>query len=85
MSARDSVDAQQFDVAVIGAGIAGSMSSILCSRAGLRTILLERHRFPREKVCGCCINGRAIQILKRHGLESGLQQLQPTTDRKSVV
>ena len=85
MPVRDSIDAQQFDVAVIGAGIAGSMSAILCSRAGLRTILLERHRFPRDKVCGCCINGRAIQILKRAGLESGLRQLQPTTTSSLAI
>lgn len=85
MSISHLVDAQQFAVAVIGTGIAGSMSAILCSRAGLQTILLERHRFPRDKVCGCCINGRAIQILKRAGLESGLRQLQPTTTSSLAI
>jgi menaquinone-9 beta-reductase len=85
MAISNSVDAQHFDVAVIGAGIAGSMSAILCSRAGLRTILLERHRFPRDKVCGCCINGRAFQILKRAGLESGLRQLQPATTSSLAI
>lgn len=85
MSQSDSVDSQHFEVAVIGAGIAGSMSAILCSRVGLRTILLERHRFPRDKVCGCCINGRAMQILTRAGLESGLRQLQPTTTSSLAI
>lgn len=79
MSLSMSLDGERFDVVVIGAGIAGSMAAMLCSRAGLRTVLLERHRFPRDKVCGCCVNGRALQILTRAGLASGLQNLQPTT------
>ena len=79
MQSREPLDESHVDVAIIGAGIAGAMSAILCSRAGLRTVLLERHRFPRDKVCGCCVNGRALQILRSTGLESGLQHLQPAT------
>ncbi len=79
------IDSQHYDVAVIGAGIAGSMAALLCSRAGLRTVLLERHRFPRHKVCGCCVNGRAFQMLRRAGLESGLRQLQPATTSTLAV
>jgi len=85
MSRRESIDSQHFDVAVIGAGIAGSMAALLCSRAGLRTVLLERHRFPRDKVCGCCVNGRALQILQRAGLESGLRKLLPTTTSSLTI
>lgn len=74
-----SVDEQHFDVAIIGAGVAGSMAGILSARAGMRTLLLDRQSFPRSKVCGCCINGRALTILKQSGLESGLQRLHPTS------
>ena len=45
-----------FDVAVVGGGPAGSTCSAMCARAGLRTLLLEREKFPREKVCGDCLN-----------------------------
>ena len=85
MSNSHTIDAQDYDVAIIGAGIAGSMAGLLCSRAGLRTVLLERHRFPRHKVCGCCVNGRAFQLLKQAGLESGLRQLQPATTSSLAV
>jgi geranylgeranyl reductase family protein len=44
------------DVAIVGAGPAGSTCAAFCAMAGLRTILLERERFPREKVCGDCLN-----------------------------
>ncbi len=80
-----SIDAEHYDVAIIGAGVAGSMAAVLCSRAGLRTVLLERHRFPRHKICGCCVNGRAFQMLRRAGLESGLRQLQPATTSSLAV
>jgi flavin-dependent dehydrogenase len=36
-----------YDVAVIGGGPAGSTSATVLARAGLRTIILERERFPR--------------------------------------
>ena len=85
MQDSHSIDSQHYDVAIIGAGIAGSMAALLSSRAGLRTVLLERHRFPRHKVCGCCVNGRAFQMLKQAGLESGLRQLQPATTSSLAV
>lgn len=85
MQDNHTIDSQHFDVAVIGAGIAGSMAALLCSRAGLRTVLLERHCFPRHKVCGCCVNGRAFQMLKQAGLESGLRDLQPATTSSLAV
>lgn len=73
------VSAETVDVAIIGAGVAGAMAGILCARAGLKTLLLERQRFPRHKVCGCCVNGRALQILRKHGMDSGLASLNSTT------
>jgi FADH2-dependent halogenase len=36
-----------YDVAIIGAGPAGSTSATVLARAGLRTVILERERFPR--------------------------------------
>ncbi|MBM4077144.1 MAG: FAD-binding protein, partial [Planctomycetes bacterium] len=54
---------QDWDVVIIGAGIAGAASAIICSQLGLKTLLVEKQKFPREKVCGCCLNHRAIQML----------------------
>ena len=53
------------DVAVIGAGPAGSVAAALCAQGGLRTVLLDRERFPREKVCGDCLNPAAWEVLDR--------------------
>jgi geranylgeranyl reductase family protein len=54
-----------FDVAIVGGGPAGSSCAAFCANAGLRTLLLEREIFPREKVCGDCLNPACWPILRR--------------------
>jgi geranylgeranyl reductase family protein len=54
-----------FDVAIVGAGPAGSACAAFCAQAGLQTLLLEREKFPREKVCGDCLNPSCWPVLRR--------------------
>ena len=54
-----------FDVAIVGAGPAGSSCAAFCAASGLRTLILEREKFPREKVCGDCINPACWPVLRR--------------------
>ncbi len=54
-----------FDVAIVGAGPAGSTCAAFCAHAGLGTLLLEREKFPREKVCGDCLNPSCWPVLRR--------------------
>jgi menaquinone-9 beta-reductase len=56
---------RMFDVAIVGGGPAGSSCAAFCAAAGLRTLILEREKFPREKVCGDCINPACWPILRR--------------------
>jgi flavin-dependent dehydrogenase len=51
-----------WDVAIVGAGPAGSACAAACARAGARTLLIDRAAFPREKVCGCCLGARGAAI-----------------------
>src|SRR5256885_4854913 len=53
------------DVAIVGGGPAGSTCAAFCAAAGLRTLVLEREKFPREKVCGDCINPSCWPVLER--------------------
>ena len=41
-----------FDVAIVGAGPAGSATAIRLATAGLRVLLVEQKQFPRGKLCG---------------------------------
>src|SRR5213082_2681993 len=53
------------DVAIVGGGPAGSTCAAFCAAAGLRTLVLEREKFPREKVCGDCLNPACWPVLAR--------------------
>lgn len=50
------------DVIVVGAGPAGSVAAITLAQRGVRTLLLDRHRFPRDKPCG---GGMRYGVLRR--------------------
>lgn len=57
-----------WDVAIVGGGPGGASCAAHCARAGLRTLVFERENFPREKVCGDCLNPGAWPILERLGV-----------------
>lgn len=65
----------KFDVAVVGGGPAGATCAALCAAGGLKTLLLERATFPREKVCGDCINPGAWPVLEQLGVAERVRAL----------
>jgi len=62
------------DVAIVGGGPAGSSCAAFCAVAGLRVALIEREKFPREKVCGDCVNPACLSVLNRLGLGHEIQK-----------
>ena len=77
----------QYDLIVVGAGPAGSTCAALCAHQGGRIMILEAARFPRDKVCGDCLNPAVWPILDRLGLSSAVRALPstvPSTMRFSV-
>lgn len=57
------------DVLVAGAGPAGCVAAVMLARAGARVLLLDRARFPRDKLCGDTLNPGARALLRRLGLD----------------
>ncbi|MGH3255428.1 MAG: geranylgeranyl reductase family protein [Streptosporangiaceae bacterium] len=53
---------------VVGAGPAGSATAFYLARAGLDVLLLEKSRFPREKVCGDGLTPRGVKSLVGMGI-----------------
>ena len=53
-----------FDVAILGAGPAGSCAAIAAARTGARVLLIDRAQFPRDKVCGCCLAPAGVETLR---------------------
>lgn len=62
-----------WDVVVVGAGVAGTMSALHLARSKLRVLLVEKSHWPRDKVCGGCLNAAAVRALTAAGihLQSG--------------
>lgn len=54
-----------WDVAIVGAGTAGASAAVQLAASGKRVLLIEAKAFPRDKVCGGCLNQRAWNGLKR--------------------
>ncbi|HET6949057.1 MAG TPA: geranylgeranyl reductase family protein [Acidimicrobiales bacterium] len=57
------------DVAVVGAGPAGSAAAITLARAGRQVTLLDKARFPRDKTCGDGLTTGALRLLEGLGLD----------------
>jgi flavin-dependent dehydrogenase len=51
------MDEARWDVIVVGSGPGGCMAAKRCVQGGLKTLLLEKRRLPREKVCSGLIMG----------------------------
>src|SRR5690349_8389511 len=60
---------QTFDVAVVGAGPAGSAAALAATRDGARVLLLDRAEFPRDKACGDGIAPHALDVLRALGVD----------------
>ena len=52
-----------YDVIVVGAGPGGASASGCCAQAGLKTLLIEKERLPRYKVCGGCLSAKTVRLI----------------------
>ncbi len=69
---------ERCSVAIVGGGPAGSALAALLARAGRRPVLLERDRFPRQKLCGEFLSMEAQALLSRIGCLDSVRALRPT-------
>jgi len=57
------------DVAVVGAGPAGTAAAITLARAGRDVVVIDKAAFPRDKCCGDGLTAGALRLLEGLGLD----------------
>ena len=73
-----------YDLLIVGGGPAGAVTALYAARKGLTTFLLDKSRFPRDKICGDAVSGKAIAILRDLQLEDAVADLAGVRFRKVV-
>ena len=63
---------EQFDAAIIGAGPAGAAAALSLASKGYRVVLIDKEKFPREKLCGDFINPVNWPILRELGVDTDI-------------
>ena len=63
-----------FDVIVVGGGPAGSAAACYAADEGLKVLLLEKDNYPRDKVCGDAVGGKALKHLEELGILDTLEK-----------
>lgn len=59
---------ERYDVIVIGAGPGGVSTALYARRLGLSVLLVDRHRFPRDKICGDVLGSKSTGYMRDLGL-----------------
>jgi flavin-dependent dehydrogenase len=57
-----------YDVVIVGGGLAGLINAFLLSKSGHHVLLIEKKSYPFHRVCGEYISNEVIPFLRSHGL-----------------
>ena len=60
---------KQYDVAIVGGGVAGLTLSIQLVRKGYSVIVFEKEQYPFHRVCGEYISFESLDFLKKIGID----------------
>ena len=65
----------RYDVAIVGASLAGCAAATFYGRAGLKVALLERHTDPKayKHLCTTAIQPGAVPTIQRLGLDGPIE------------
>ena len=64
-----------YDVIIVGAGPAGTTAALYAHKIGLKSLLIDKSFFPRDKVCGDALSGKSVRILRELNLLDDINDL----------
>ena len=70
------------EVTIIGAGPAGMTAAFFLAKNKIPVTLIEKSSFPRDKICGDCIGGYGLSVLKQ--MDQGLFDRFANSDKKLI-
>ena len=73
------------DVLIVGAGPAGAVAGTILARAGARVRIVDRARFPRDKLCGDTVNPGTLARLEALDLAAGIDERSLRIDGMKVT
>ncbi|MFZ0388872.1 MAG: NAD(P)/FAD-dependent oxidoreductase [Calditrichia bacterium] len=59
---------REYDVVIVGGGPSGSTAAYYHAQYGLKTLLIDKAYFPRDKACGDGIPNKVLRLLKEMGI-----------------
>jgi len=60
---------KNYDIIIIGGGLAGLSNAIHLAKSGLQVALIEKNEFPKHKVCGEYISNEVLPYLNWLGID----------------
>ena len=75
---------EEFDLIIVGGGPAGAVAALYARRRGLSCLLLDKARFPRDKICGDALSGKSVAVLHELGLYERVSQLPGAAIRRII-
>ena len=57
-----------YDLIIVGAGPAGATAALYADQMGLKSVLVDKATFPRDKICGDAISGKSIRYMNELGI-----------------
>jgi geranylgeranyl reductase family protein len=73
---------RESDVTIVGAGPAGMTAAFFLAKNKIPVTLIEKRSFPRDKICGDCIGGFGLSVLKQ--MDPGLFERFANSDKKLI-
>jgi len=71
-----------YDIIIVGAGPAGTSAALYASRLGLKTIVLDKNSFPRDKICGDALSGKSVKYMRELDILDDVPNLTGSTIRR---